>query len=120
MVFEKLWQDTGCQAVVRAALRGRHFEFSVERAVFLTVLHRLLAPGSDRAAERWKGDYVLAGVDQLELHHLYRAMGWLGQPLPDDQQQGSSKLVARCTKDVIEEQLFALERSLAARVRQLI
>ena len=116
LVFEKLWRETGCQAVITDLLRGRHFEFAVERAVFLTVLHRLLAPGSDRAAERWKGDYVLQGVDDLELHHLYRAMGWLGQQLPADQQQGSSKLVPRCTKDIIEEQLFARRRDLFTEV----
>jgi transposase len=116
LVFEKLWRETGCQAVITDLLRGRHFEFAVERAVFLTVLHRLLAPGSDRAAERWKGDYVLPGVEDLELHHLYRAMGWLGQQLPADQQQGSSKLVPRCTKDVIEEQLFARRRDLFTEV----
>jgi len=116
LVFEKLWQETGCQAVLHAVLRGRRFEFAVERAVFLTVLHRLLAPGSDRAAERWKGDYVLAGVDQLELHHLYRAMGWLGEALPDLEQQGATKLVPRATKDVIEEQLFARRRDLFTEV----
>jgi hypothetical protein len=116
LVFEKLWQETGCPAVLHDVLRGRRFEFSVERALFLTVLHRLLAPGSDRAAERWKGDYVLTGVDDLELHHLYRAMGWLGQALPEDQQQGSSKLVPRCTKDVIEEHLFARRRDLFTEV----
>jgi hypothetical protein len=53
---------------------------------------------------------VLQGVDDLELHHLYRAMGWLGQTLPEDRQQGSSKLVLRCTKDLIEEHLFARRR----------
>ncbi len=116
LVFEKLWRDTGCQTIVTELLRTRRFEFPVERAVFLTVLHRLLAQGSDRAAERWKTDYVLDGVDDLELHHLYRAMGWLGQALPDDQQQGSSKLVLRCTKDVIEEQLFGRRRDLFTQV----
>jgi hypothetical protein len=40
--------------------------------VFLTVLHRLLAGGSDRAADR--EDYAIAGVAGLDLHHLYRAM----------------------------------------------
>src|SRR6516162_849489 len=33
LVFEKLWQESGCQAVLREVLRGRHFEFPVERAV---------------------------------------------------------------------------------------
>jgi len=116
LVFEKLWRETGCQAVLQEVLRGRHFEFAVERAVFMTVLHRLLAPGSDRAAERWKGDYVLEGVDDLELHQLYRAMGWLGQQLPQDQQQGASKLVPRCTKDAIEEHLFGRRRDLFTEV----
>jgi transposase len=116
LVFEKLWRDTGCQAVLAEILRGRRFEFSVERAVFLTVLHRLLAPGSDRAAERWKGDYVLAGVDELQLYQVYRTMGWLGQSLPAAQQQGSSTLAPRCTKDVIEEHLFARQRDLFTEV----
>jgi transposase len=116
LVFEKLWQETGCQAILQALLRSRHFAFPVERAVFLTVLHRLLAPGSDRAAERWKGDYVLAGMEDLELHHLYRTMGWLGQPLPAAQQEGCSPFVPRLTKDVIEEQLFARRRDLFTEV----
>ncbi len=116
LVFEKLWRETGCQAVITELLRGRHFEFPVERAIFLTVLHRGLAQGSDRAAERWKTGYLLEGMDDLELHHLYRAMGWLGQPLPADQQQGSTKLVPRCTKDRIEEGLFALRRDLFTQV----
>src|SRR5438128_10312005 len=116
LIFEKLWRETGCQAVIKDVLRGRQFEFAVERAVFLTVLHRLLSPGSDRAAERWKVDYVLDEIDDLELHQLYRAMGWLGEQLPAAQQQGSSKLVPRCTKDVIEEQLFARRRDLFTEV----
>lgn len=116
LVFEKLWQQSGCQAVVHEVLRGRHFEFPVERAVFLTVLQRLLAPGSDRAAERWKNDYVLDGVADLKLHQLYRAMAWLGQQLPAEEQQGSSKLVPRCTKDLIEEHLFARRRDLFTEV----
>jgi len=116
LVFEKLWRETGCQAVLHAVLRGRRFEFPVERAVFMTVLHRLLAPGSDRAAERWKNDYVLDGVADIELQHLYRAMGWLGAPLPDEEQQGSTNLVPRCTKDLIEEHLFARRRDLFTEV----
>jgi hypothetical protein len=112
LVFERLWQETGCQAILRQLLRGRRFEFPVERALFLTVLNRLLAPGSDRAAERWRVDYLIPGTEKLELHHWYRAMAWLGSALPADQQGGSSKLVARCTKDLMEEQLFARRQDL--------
>jgi hypothetical protein len=112
LIFERLWQQTGCRDVLQQLLADRRFEFAVERAVFLTVLHRLCATGSDRAADRWKDDYQLDGVQELRLHHLYRAMAWLGEALPADQQQGSTKLVPRCTKDVVEEQLFARGRDL--------
>jgi hypothetical protein len=36
----------------------------VERAIFLTVLHRLMDPGSDRAAEKWKQDFRIQCVDR--------------------------------------------------------
>ena len=43
----------------------------------------LVAPGSDRAAWKWSQDYRLAGCEPLHLHHLHRAMAWLGEPLAD-------------------------------------
>ena len=46
LVFERLWQETGCQAVIEELASGRKYDFAVERAVFLSVLHRLFAPGS--------------------------------------------------------------------------
>jgi hypothetical protein len=107
LIFERLWQEAGCQQVLHDLLASRHFEFAVERAVFLTVLHRLCATGSDRAGQRWKEDYRIDGADDLELHHMYRAMAWLGEELPASQQQERLALVPRCTKDVIEERLFA-------------
>src|SRR6266404_2171344 len=112
LIFERLWQETGCQRVVEQLLEGRRFEFDVERAVFLTVLHRLVHPGSDRAADKWKADYPIEGGDALQLHHLYRAMAWLGEELPDDQQAGKTPFAPRSTKDRIEEQLFAHRRDL--------
>jgi hypothetical protein len=112
LIFERLWQETGCQQVLRDLLASRHFEFPVERAVFLTVLHRLCETGSDRAAQRWKEDYLIDGAGALELHHMYRAMAWLGEELPESQQQERLTLVPRCTKDVIEERLFARRRDL--------
>jgi len=112
LIFERLWKQTGCQRVIRQLLEGRRFEFDVERAVFLTVLHRLINPGSDRAADKWKADYPIAGADDLQLHHLYRAMAWLGEELPHDQQAGKTPFAPRCTKDRIEEDLFAHRRDL--------
>ena len=51
----------------------------------------------------------LPGVQDLDLHHLYRAMAFLGQPVAD--QPGARVLdTPRCTKDWIEEQLFEQRR----------
>ena len=47
---------------MREALRDRHSGFPVERAVFLTAPRRLLALGSDRAAEGRKDAYALLGT----------------------------------------------------------
>jgi len=112
MVFQRLWEETGCRKVIDRLLDGRKFEFPVERAVFLTVLHRLFTSGSDRAAEKWKATLQIEGTDDLQLHHLYRAMAWLGEPLPEDQQTGATPFSPRCTKDLVEEGLFANRRDL--------
>ena len=112
LVFERLWQQTGCRRVIQQLLEGRRFEFDVERAIFLTVLHRLFAPGSDRAADKWQQDYQIDGCEPLQLHHLYRAMAWLGEALPQDQQKDKTPFAPRCTKDRVEEAVFAYRRDL--------
>ncbi len=53
LVFERLWRQLGIPDVIHQLLAGRKYEFDVERAIFLTVLHRLMVSGSDRAAEHW-------------------------------------------------------------------
>jgi transposase len=112
LIFQRLWQQTGCQRVIARLLEARRFEFDVERAIFLTVLHRLFASGSDRAADKWKTDYQIEGSASLQLHHLYRAMAWLGEELPQDQQKDKTPFAPRCIKDRIEEELFAHRRDL--------
>jgi len=115
LVFERLWRQAGLPELLGELLKQRKFEFAVERAVFVTVLHRLMAPmigGSDRAAEKWRNDYLIPGVNGLALHQLYRAMAWLGQPLPGEQQRDATHPGGRCVKDVIEERLFARRRDL--------
>src|SRR6516165_9752500 len=104
LLFDRLWQEAGCRAVLTALAGQRQFAFAVERAVFLTVLHRLFVSGSDRAAEKWRADHRIDGTEGLQLHHLYRAMAWLGEPLAD--QKGASGLAPRCRKDLVEEELF--------------
>ena len=114
LLFGRLWQQTGCQAAVEELLAGRGFAFAVERAIFATVLHRLFVSGSDRACDKWIQDYAIAGTDGLALHHLYRAMAWLGEELDaaDGGQAHATPFAPRCVKDQIEEALFARRRDL--------
>ena len=82
LIFERLWQRLKLESILKELLGERHFGFAVERAVFLSVLHRVCCGGSDRQAHQWKEDYEIAGVSKLSLHHSYRAMAWLGQAEP--------------------------------------
>ena len=116
LVFERLWEETGCRAVIEDLAGSRKHGFPLERAVFLTVLHRLFAGGSDRAADRWREDYTIDGVEDLDLHHLYRAMAWLGEEQGEDQQDGATPFAPRCLKDVVEEELFARRRDLFSKL----
>lgn len=102
----------GLPAILEELLADRRYEFAVERAVFVTVLHRLMASSSDRAAEHWCRDYAIEGVEDLQLHHLYRAMAWLGEELGADQQSGATGFAPRCVKDRIEEALFVRRQTL--------
>jgi hypothetical protein len=111
LVFERLWEESGIKTVLKGLLAERKFEFPVERVIFLAVLHRLYGGGSDRMCDKWVDDYRIEGIEEVELHHHYRAMAWLGEELPEEQQAGHT-LSPRCTKDLIEEELFFRTRDL--------
>ena len=110
LIFERLWQELGIAKVLRQLLNGRLYGFNVERAIFLTVLHRLLVSGSDRFCNQWRRDYVIDGAEELELHQLYRAMAFLGEEVLDQAQ--ATPFSPRCSKDLVEEALFARNRNL--------
>ena len=110
LIFERLWGELGISRILDRLLQGRKFGFDVERSIFLTVLHRLMVSGSDRSCEKWREDYRLEGVEDLALHHLYRAMAFLGEELAD--QKGRTPFAPRCIKDLVEEALFLERRDL--------
>jgi hypothetical protein len=114
LVFGRLWKECGIQEVIESLLETRRYDFDVERAVYLTVLHRLFASGSDRAAERWRADYLISGTEALDLHHLYRAMAFLGEGIESKGQKALG--TPRCPKDLIEEELFERRRDLFTEV----
>ena len=110
LIFERLWREVGLPAILGDLLASRKFGFDVERAIFLTVLHRLCVSGSDRACDQWRRDYAIAGVEGIALHQMYRAMAFLGTPLVD--QAGATPFAPRCTKDLVEEAMFRRHRNL--------
>lgn len=112
LVFQRLWSELKIPQVLEGLLDGRRFEFPIERAIFLTVMHRLFQSGSDRSCMVWKEDYHLPGTEPLQLHQLYRAMAWLGEPLGEVDQDGATPFAPRCIKDLIEEGLFHRRRDL--------
>ena len=110
LIFERLWEELGIKKGIKHLLSERNFELDVERAIFLTVLHRLFPSGSDRFCDKWRRDYVIEGVEELSLHHLYRAMAFLGEEIED--QRGATPFSPRCIKDLIEEGIFLERRDL--------
>jgi transposase len=110
LIFERLWKELGLPKVLQGLLSERFFTFDVERALFLSVLHRLMVSGSDRFCDKWRRDYFVKGTSEIELHHLYRAMAFLGEEIED--QNSATPFTTRCTKDVVEEGLFMLNRHL--------
>jgi len=110
LVFARLWKELGIREVIGGLLSERRFGFDVERAIYLTVLHRLFVSGSDRSCERWRRDYEIEATEALSLHQFYRAMGWLGEALSD--QADATPFGPRSTKDLIEEELFFANQDL--------
>lgn len=110
LIFIRLWEELRIKKIINDLLVDRKFAFDVESAIFLTVLHRLFASGSDRSCDKWHRDYVIEGADNLSLHHLYRAMAFLGEVVAD--QKDATPFAPRCTKDLMEEAMFSERRDL--------
>jgi len=95
LAFGRLWEELKFPAIFERLLGERNFGFEVERVVFASVLHRLFEAGSDRQTVRWLINTSVPGVEEIRLHHFYRAMKWLGKE-----------------KDRVEEALFRFHRDL--------
>ncbi|TWI77509.1 IS4 family transposase, partial [Desulfobotulus alkaliphilus] len=110
MIFDRLWRELEMPQIFSELLANRKFSFNLERAVFLTVLHRLFVSGSDRNCNLWRSNHAVEEIEKIDLHHFYRAMAFLGEELKD--QAGATDLTPLCTKDLIEEELFSRHRDL--------
>jgi transposase len=82
------------------------FAFDLERAVYASVLHRLMVSGSDRHAEAWTRRCRISGAERIGLRQLYKAIAWLGAEMAD----------GRPRTEAVEEALFAHRRELFGRI----
>ncbi len=106
LVFGRLWVETGCREVLASLLTERRFGCDIERAVYLTVLHRLMVSGSDRHASAWRQAFRVPGAEALNLDHAYKAMAWLGEV----------DAAGRSTAEAVEEALYRQRQSLLGEI----
>jgi hypothetical protein len=106
IVFGRLWAETGCRTVLSGLLTDRRFDFDLERAIYMTVLHRLMVSGSDRHAHTWKDKFRIPGTAALTLDQAYTTMAWLGEELSGPAGPVTGPLGPRTRTDVIEEALY--------------
>lgn len=77
LVFGRLWEVLGLPGIIENQRSSQRLEYDVERAIFSCVLQRLLCPGSDLKGSKWLSDILIAGAENISLHHLYRSMDFL-------------------------------------------
>ena len=77
LVFGRLWEEQGLREVIAKLAEGRRFGFEVERVSFALALQRLCEPGSDLQGSEWLRTVESPGFGEIELHQMYRAVGWL-------------------------------------------
>ncbi len=92
--------------MLKGLLAQRRFGFDAERAIYLTVVHRLMVSGSDRHASHWQRSFRLPGVAELTLDQADKAMAWLGEEIGE----------GRWMTDAIEEALYRQRQDLFGEV----
>lgn len=85
-LLDALWRKLGIDRTLRNLLDQRGFATPVERLIFAMVANRALAPSSKLAMEQWVQNEVrIDGLDEVEVHQLYRAMDFLLEAADDIQ-----------------------------------
>jgi hypothetical protein len=90
-LLDSLWRELGLDKFFSHALEARAFGHPVERALFALVCQRALAPASKLAGSRWAGGSAwIPGLErggaELDVQHLYRAMDFLHEAMPELQE----------------------------------
>jgi len=79
-VVAGMWDSLGIGKIIQEAAKEEDRNVPLERAIFLMVANRCLAPQSKLGCyERWREDIYFPEGKTIELHHLYRAMDFLDE-----------------------------------------
>lgn len=103
LVFERLWKRQGLPELIKMLSSGRRFRFDLERVCFALALQRLCEPGSDLQGSDWVKRIEAPGLGEIELHQMYRTVGWLGE-----------------SRQELERELFFKDRDLFNRELDLV
>ena len=76
LAFERVWEETGCKRVIERLASARKHDFSLERATFLTVLHRLFAAAP--TAPPIAGARIIASTASEVWNCITSIAPWLG------------------------------------------
>ena len=78
LAFERVWEEAGCRPVIESLAKARNHEFSLERAAFLTVLHRLICGGSVRTAPPTASARIIASTAARGSNCIISIARWRG------------------------------------------
>ncbi len=83
--LEKLWDKLGLKNALLAKLKKSKHSAPLERALFLMVANRCLAPSSKLYCfEQWMAEEIyFPEAHKLKLHHFYRALDFLEECKPE-------------------------------------
>ena len=113
LIFGRLWDELQIPQVIGRLLAGRRFALPLERILFLTVLHRLFASGSDRSCVlNWKEHYAIPGIESRGSASRLSRHGLAGRTVARRPAGRGHALYPACTKDAFEEALFDRRRDL--------
>jgi transposase len=97
-VYGKALRYYGLDTLLNRLSRKHHLQFNLLNAVMLMLLERLCNPASKRS--NWLNQNEYIGLEQVSLHHLYRALDKLA-----DNSQLIQKQIFQTGRDLFNQQL---------------
>lgn len=77
LIFGRFWKELGLPSTFQRLIETTEIETDFEEATFAMVLNRVCDPMSKLATREWMKTVYRSEWEELELHHLYRALDFL-------------------------------------------